>query len=172
MLAQAIARAEGNVMHAVMLHDALQSSATARRRLDRIPTGLRALIEDIWHRVSGDDPVCQGLGLLCAAREALSLDILAELAGWKYLHKKRFVRDARELLLEEPASWEGAVAYRPRHDWMREVIADDLGAATVRDHHATLSRTLATWPARSARSRSGTSTAVERSPRSEATPTG
>jgi len=38
-------------------------------------------------------------------------------------------------------------AYRPRHDWVREFIADERGVTTMRAHHATLSRKLATWPA-------------------------
>ena len=88
-----------------------------------------------------------GLGLLCAAQEALSLDVLAELAGWSYDERERFVPNARQLLLEEPASWAGAEAYRPRHEWVRELMAERLGVATIRAHHGTLSRKLATWPA-------------------------
>ncbi|HEY0994279.1 MAG TPA: AAA family ATPase, partial [Kofleriaceae bacterium] len=148
-IAEAIERAEGNVMHAVMLHEALRQLPAERRRVDRIPTGLRALISSIWDIISREDSVCHGLGLLCAAREALSLELLAELAGWKHADKKRFVRDARQLLLEEPASWADAAAFRPRHDWVREAITDDLGASAMREHHATLSRALAIWPARS-----------------------
>jgi hypothetical protein len=41
-----------------------------------------------------------GLGLLCAAREALSLDVLTELAAWRYEDRQRFVRDARLLTAE------------------------------------------------------------------------
>jgi WD40 repeat protein len=145
----AIARAEGNVLHAVMLHDALRDLPAEERRADRIPRGLKGLIGEIWDRAAAHEAVRVGLGLLCAAQEALSLDVLAELAGWSYDDKQRFVRDARQLLLEEPASWAGVEAYRPRHDWVRELIAERLGAATVRAHHETLSRTLATWPARS-----------------------
>jgi hypothetical protein len=91
-----------------------------------------------------------GLGLLCAAQEALSLDVIADLAGWgpdDYEGRERFVREARQLLLEEPASWAGVAAYRSRHDWVRELMAERLGGAIVRAHHAILSRKLATWPA-------------------------
>ena len=142
----AIARAESNVLHAVMLHDALRNVPVEERRADRIPRGLRELIGEAWDRAASHALVRVGLGILCAAQEALSLDVLTELAGWSYDDKQRFVRDARQLLLEEPASWAGAEAYRPRHDWVRELIVERLGAATVRAHHATLARVLATWP--------------------------
>jgi hypothetical protein len=94
-----------------------------------------------------------GLGLLCAAQEALSLDVLAEIAGWAYDEKDRFAREARQLLLEEPASGTSGEAYRPRHDWVRELIAERLGAATLCNHHRMLARTLATWPPRADRPR-------------------
>src|SRR6185436_5974392 len=38
-------------------------------------------------------------------------------------------------------------AYRPRHDWVRELMAERLGAATLRAYHEMLARKLATWPA-------------------------
>ncbi|HEX7840280.1 MAG TPA: AAA family ATPase, partial [Kofleriaceae bacterium] len=147
-IATAVARAEGNVLHAVMLHDALRDLPATERRVDRVPRGLKALIGEIWDRAASHAAVRVGLGLLCAAREALSLDVLAEVAGWSYDEKERFAREARQLLLEEPAAWAGVEAYRPRHDWVRELITERLGAATVRQHHATLVRTLAAWPSR------------------------
>ena len=103
-----------------MLHDALRGLPALERRADRIPRGLRGLLGDIWSRVTSHESVRVGLGLLCAAQEALSLDVLTELAGWSYDERERFVPSGRQLLLEEPASWAGAVAYRPRHDWVRE----------------------------------------------------
>jgi WD40 repeat protein len=145
--AAAIARAEANVLHAVMLHDALQAAPADQRRADRIPRGLKALIGDIWDRAALHPAVRVGLGLLCVAQEALSLDVLAEIAGWSYDDKLRFVRDARQLLLEEPAAWAGGEAYRLRHDWVRELIAERLGPPALRAHHATLARALAMWPA-------------------------
>jgi WD40 repeat protein len=145
-MAVAIARADGNVLHAIMLHDALHDLPASERRADRIPRGLKGLIYEIWDHTASHSAVRRGLGLLCAAQEALSLDVLAELAGWNYDEKIRFLRDARQLLLEEPASWAGVEAYRLRHDWVRELIAERLGAATIRAHHKTLSQTLATWP--------------------------
>jgi WD40 repeat protein len=145
-VAAAIGRAEGNVLHAVMLHDVLRGLPPAQRRAERIPAGLKHLIGEVWDRAASTESVRVGLGLLCAAQEALSLDALAEVAAWSYDDKERFVREARQLLLEEPASWAGAEAYRPRHDWVRELMAERLGGVALRAHHETLARTLARWP--------------------------
>jgi hypothetical protein len=147
MIAEAIARAEGNVLHAVMLHDVLRDLPAEERRADRIPRGLKQLIGDAWDRAASAEAVRRGMGILCAAQEALSLDVVTELCGWSYDDRQRFVRDARQLLLEEPASWAGAPAYRLRHEWVRELIAERLGTAALRGHHATLAKSLATWPA-------------------------
>jgi WD40 repeat protein len=146
VMAAAIARADGNVLHAVMLHDAWRDLPAPEHRADRVPRGLKGLIGEIWDRAAAHEPVRRGLGLLCAAQEALSLDVLAELAGWDYDDKERFARDARQLLLEEPASWGGVEAYRPRHDWVRELIAARLGAAALRAHHGMVLQKLAIWP--------------------------
>jgi hypothetical protein len=145
-VAAAIARAEGNVLHAVMLHDVLRGLPPEQRRAERIPGGLRHLIGEVWDRAASTESVRVGLGLLCAAQEALSLDALAEVAAWSYDDKKRFLPKARQLLLEEPASWAGARAYRPRHDWVRELMVEQLGGAALRAHHETLARMLARWP--------------------------
>jgi hypothetical protein len=145
-VAAAIARAEGNVLHTVMLHDVLRDLPPEQRRVERIPRGLKRLIGEAWDHAAATESVRVGLGLLCAAQEALSLDALAEVAAWSYDDKERFVRDARQLLLEEPASWAGVEAYRPRHDWVRELMAERLGGAALRAHHETLARTLARWP--------------------------
>jgi len=82
-MAAAIARADGNVLHAVMLDDAWRELPASERRADRIPRGLGGLIDEIWDRTASHEAVREGLGLLCAAREALPLDVIAELAGWR-----------------------------------------------------------------------------------------
>lgn len=146
MLAAAIDRAERNVLHAVMLHDLLQPLPPAERCVDRLPRGLKELIGEVWSKAASRAQVRQGLGLLCAAQEALSLDVLAELAEWSYDEREQFLPAARQLLLEEPASWSGSEAYRPRHEWVRELMVDRLGRATLRGHHLTLAQQLATWP--------------------------
>ena len=144
----AITRAKGNVLHAVMLHDALRSLSAQERRVARIPRGLRGLNREIWGRVASHAAVRVGLGLLCAAQESLPLDVLGELAAWGPDDKERFLSTTQQLLFKEPRSWDGVEAYRPHHDWVRELIVERLGAATMRAHHATLSRMLAMWPAR------------------------
>jgi hypothetical protein len=88
MMVAAIARAQGNVLHAVMLHDALRDLPTEQRRADRIPRGFKELIGDVWDRAASHAAMRAGLGLLCAAQQARSLDILAELAGWSYDDKQ------------------------------------------------------------------------------------
>jgi WD40 repeat protein len=148
----AIARADGNIFYAVLLHDFLRDLLPEQRHADRIPSGLDALIGELWDRARQQEPVRVGLSVLCAALEAISLDVLGnlvELTGlpvWTYEDKQRFVRDARQLLLEELASWDGVDGYRLRHDWVRDLIARRLDEATMRGHHATLARNLATWP--------------------------
>jgi hypothetical protein len=51
----------------------------SERRTDRIPRGLKRLIGEVWDRAASYQAVRTGLGLLCAAQEALSVDMLAEL---------------------------------------------------------------------------------------------
>jgi WD40 repeat protein/nucleoside phosphorylase len=145
-VAAAIARAGGNVLHAVMLHEVLRDLPPEQRRAERIPEGLRHLIGEVWDRAAATASVRVGLGLLCAAQEALSLNLLAEIAGWSSDDKKRFLPGARQLLLEEPASWAGAQAYRPRHDWVRELMAEQLVEVALAAHHGALADKLATWP--------------------------
>ena len=145
-VAAAITRAGGNVLHAVMLHEVLRDLPPYRRRAEHVPDGLRELISGMWDRAASIQSVRVGLGLLCAAQEALSLNMLAEVAGWSSDDKKRFLPEARQLLLEEPASWAGATAYRPRHDWVRELMAEQLVGHALAAHHRALADKLATWP--------------------------
>ena len=53
-VAAAIARAEGNVLHAVMLHDVLRDLPPEQRRAERIPGGLRHLIGEVWDRAADE----------------------------------------------------------------------------------------------------------------------
>lgn len=60
MTITAIERAEGNVLHAVMLHDALRGLPAPERRADRIPRGLRGLIGGIWNHAASDESMRVG----------------------------------------------------------------------------------------------------------------
>src|SRR5512140_752288 len=79
---EAVARAGGNVQHAVTLQRQLKVIPAEQRRVEDIPRGLAALIERSWERIASDAVVVDGLGILCAAREALTLDELGAVASW------------------------------------------------------------------------------------------
>ena len=78
-IAQAVERAGGNMEHAAMLHRQLAGLPPERRYVEDIPRGLGALLASAWERIATDPAVVDGLGVLCAAREPLTLD---ELAAW------------------------------------------------------------------------------------------
>jgi WD40 repeat protein len=137
----------------------VQSAASSVRRAERFAQTAQRdeiLLQDLRRRVRMSDwswsrtvlftEVRVGLGLLCAAQEAISLDMLAELAGWSSQEKNRFVRDTWALQLQEPASPAGVATYCLR-DEERELVAERLGEITIRASHGTLWRKLATWPA-------------------------
>jgi hypothetical protein len=84
-----------------------------------------------------------GLGLLYAAREALPFATLVELAGWSD-GEERWLCVARAMLVVEPGEWVVDDEYRPNDEGVR--FAEQLGAAILRTHHATLAHGLATWP--------------------------
>ena len=88
--------------------------------------------------------VREGLGILCAAREALPLDVLGELAGWTDKEVPRFLRDAEAILVEGQSLWPDR-AYGMERE-AAQVVAEQLGAETIRRHHETLAQTLAAWP--------------------------
>jgi len=144
---EAVERARGNLQHAVMMRNHLENTAPAQRRVETIPSGLKSLLILLWQRVANDAIARRGLGILCAAREPLSLDELGAVAGWDGVApREEFVHAARELLLE---TWRdnGLAEYRLHHDSIREHIALQLGSAVIRSHHADLAQKLATWPA-------------------------
>lgn len=88
-----------------------------------------------------------GLGVLCAAREALTIDELAAVAGWTGEAARRaFVRGARELLVESQRT-EDVFAYRLRHESIRAHVAKAIGVDALRGYHRALAQKLATWPA-------------------------
>jgi WD40 repeat protein len=144
---EAVTRAGGNVQHAVQLRKRLAVLPLEQRRVEDIPRGLGALIEKSWGRIALDVVVVDGLGILCAAREALTLDELGAVAGWTGDAQRRtFVHAAKELLVEtlRPS---GQPEYRLHHDSIRGHIARAIGEAALRAHHGALARRHATWPA-------------------------
>jgi WD40 repeat protein/nucleoside phosphorylase len=144
---EAVDRADGNMQHAVMLRKHLASVPRAQWRADAIPRGLDSLITLLWARVARSAIAVQGVGVLCAAREPLTLDELGAVAGWGgFAERDELKRSALELLTERRRD-DGAAAYRLHHDSIRAHIVNQVGPAAVRGHHAALARTLATWPA-------------------------
>ena len=144
---EAVARAGGNVQHAVQLQRHVADVPPHMRRVEEIPRGLAALIEQTWERIAGDAAVVEGLGILCAAREALTLDELAGVASWSGDTARRaFLRGAKEVLIETQRPG-GQPEYRLHHDSIRAHIAQTIGDAALRGHHLGLAQWLARWPA-------------------------
>jgi len=128
---EAVARAAGNLQHAAMLRQHLAGLPAELRRVEAIPRGLAALLASAWERVATDSVVVDGLGILCAAREALTLDELGAVAGWTGEPQRRtFVRSARELLIESRRA-DGVSEYRLHHDSIRDQIVQSIGAAAA-----------------------------------------
>jgi WD40 repeat protein len=145
-ITQAVERAAGNLQHAVMLQKHLEGVPALQRQVEILPDGLEALLEKSWERIAVDPVAVVGLGILCAAREALTLDELGAVAGWTTPQQRSaFVHGARELLVESRRA-DNQRAYRLHHESIRAQIASALGPTAVRCHHAALARQFATWP--------------------------
>ncbi|HEX2688280.1 MAG TPA: AAA family ATPase [Kofleriaceae bacterium] len=146
-IAQAVERAGGNLEHAAMLHRQLAGLPRERRHVDDIPRGLGALLASAWDRIATDPAVVDGLGVLCAARESLTVDELGRVARWTgAAPRQAFVRGAREWLIETRRS-SGASEYRLHHDSIRAHVANAIGSDALAGHHLALAERLATWPA-------------------------
>ena len=146
-VAEAVERARGNPQHAEMLRKHLAGLAPEQRRVEDIPDGLKGLLARTWDRMRTEPAVVAGLGVLCAAREALTIDELEAVAGWTGPEQRdAFVRGALEVLLETRRAG-GTPEYRLHHDSIRAYGADAVGAAAIRRHHLALAERLARWPA-------------------------
>lgn len=142
---EAVACADGNIRHAVTLHQHLTRVPREQRRVEDIPPGLATLLETCWTRVARDPVVATGLGILSAAREPLTLDEIGSVAAWtEESQRSDFVRSATELLVETRRP-EGEVAYRLYHGSIRGYISTVVGAA-FRAYHQQLANRLAVWP--------------------------
>ncbi|WP_437283624.1 TIR domain-containing protein [Sorangium sp. So ce375] len=152
LVEEAVARAEGNLLYAVKLREWLEEQPVEQRRVERLPRGLSGFLEQIWQHLRSLPReqfglVANGLGLVCAAREALPLEEIEAAWGRSDVEDgEAFLRDARPLLLEEPASWRGARAYRPYHEAFREFVAEKLGPKRMAELHRRLLETAARWP--------------------------
>jgi len=148
-----VKRAGGNMLYAVKLLEWLRAQPPERRVARYIPQGLAGILQQIWaelHQLDGARPalVEKGLGLACAAREALPAHLFGEVLGWPTRSEcEGFLRVARPFLREErDRLHDGQLAYRPYHERFREFIAGQLGDRVIRDHHRSLAGTLAAWP--------------------------
>ncbi|HET9624419.1 MAG TPA: AAA family ATPase [Kofleriaceae bacterium] len=146
-VAEAADRAAGNVQHAVMWHQHLAGLPPGERSAEQIARGLARSIAIMWARVATDPSVVEGLGILCAALEPLTLDELGRVARWTdAASRESFMRGARELLIATGRA-DGTREYRLHHDSIREHIAHTIGSDALAAHHRALAERLATWPA-------------------------
>ncbi|WP_437718588.1 AAA family ATPase [Sorangium sp. So ce448] len=149
---EAVARAEGNLLYAVKLREWLEEQPVEQRRVERLPRGLSGFLEQIWQQLRSLPReqfglVASGLGLVCAAREALPLEEVETAGGWRDGEAgEDFLRAARALLLEEPEAWRGARAYRPYHEAFRAFVAEKLGPKRMAELHRQLLDATARWP--------------------------
>ncbi|WP_437305670.1 TIR domain-containing protein [Sorangium sp. So ce388] len=152
LVEEAVARAQGNLLYAVKLREWLEDQPPERRRAERLPRGLSGFLEQIWQQLRSLPReqfglVASGLGLVCAAREALPLEEIEAAWGWNDVEAgEDFLRAARALLLEEPAWWRGTRAYRPYHEAFRAFITEKLGPKRMAELHRRLLETAARWP--------------------------
>ncbi|WP_437581085.1 TIR domain-containing protein [Sorangium sp. So ce887] len=152
LVEEAVARAEGNLLYAVKLREWLEEQPVTQRRVERLPRGLSGFLEQIWQQLRSLPReqfglVANGLGLVCAAREALPLEEIEAAGGWKDVEAgEDFLRAVRALLLEEPEAWRGARAYRPYHEAFRAFVAEKLGLKRMAELHRRLLETTAHWP--------------------------
>lgn len=154
LVEEAIRRAQGNVLYTEKLRDWLKGQPAERRQVVDLPGSLEDFLKLLWQDIVRlpEAPrrlAQEGLGLLCAAREALPLSVLGELLE-DALRPEDLLRATRHLLLEEPGAEEqtgehGAPAYRLYHESFHKFVAGRLAAELPR-HHRRLAAQLAAWP--------------------------
>jgi WD40 repeat protein/serine/threonine protein kinase len=139
LIEAAIRGAQGNLQHAVKLAEVW--TRQLERSLDDVPEGFEGLIGGLLERV-GELPkrerqvIWDGLVLLCAARESLSLAVMEELLEWDEGDgDDEFLPFARELLMEEQGP--AGPSYRLFHERLSERV-ERARPRLVRSHHASL----------------------------------
>jgi WD40 repeat protein len=150
-VSEAVEAAAGNVLYAVKLAEWLQDQPVEKRRVELLPRGLEALLEESWdqlQRFPGElrAVALKGLGLVAVAREALPLSVLALVAQWTKSEDTDFLRVASSFLLEEPGRDRSEKAWRPFHESFRSFIASKLGPEKERELHQRLAEHLCQWP--------------------------
>ena len=151
-LDQAAASADGNLLHAVTLRDSLPlhgAEVPGEAVLLPAPHGLRSLLLQLWDALPAR--VRAGLGLLCAARQALPLTLLEELLGWKATDgaTATFLRRARPFLHLEPAPVTTVVpaeSVRLSHSALQRFVEEQLGPTALHQNHRQIAAALCTWP--------------------------
>lgn len=157
LIEQAMDRGRGNLLYTVKLRDQLELLSVEERQVIALPEGLEGWFDESWQKFVADEacwPLLErGLGLLCAAREALPISVLDLLLGGVLL-REALLRRVRSVLLEERLAWRQTEdgkeepAYRLYHDSFRGFIEMKLGGASAMQRfHQTLVETLALWPA-------------------------
>ncbi len=147
----AVERAQGNLLHAVKTREWLGTVKPSERRVERLPVGLKGILKALWERLRDHEsygaPIRQGLGLLCAAGDALPAYAIELALGWPPGSAgQQLLEPAREALLEEPGGWHGAPQprYRLFHDAMRDLLCEKLRGG-LQEHHERLAQRIAIW---------------------------
>lgn len=147
--------ARGNMLYASGICDWLAGQPPAQRTAARISQGLIPFLRQIFDELRDLDEsqrglILKGLGIACAAREALPPHVFGELlgSGPTPTAADEFLRATFHLLRVEPARWhdDSQLGYRLRHEHVREVFVNELGERVIRKHHLHLLGGLAAWP--------------------------
>lgn len=147
-LDKAVACAQGCILHAVKLREILEHAGPRASALP-LATGLAGLLKQLWDSLPAT--VQAGLGLLCAARQALPLPLLEELLGWKAADgdTAAFVRLARPFVYIEPAPLTTSVpvdSARLCHPALQRFIEEQLGPTALHQNHRQIAAALCSWP--------------------------
>jgi WD40 repeat protein len=152
VVAEAVARAEGNLLHAALVRALLSALPAEQRTAARIPRGLLGLWQQTLTHVQAlpAEPrqrALQALGLLAAAQAALPAEPLAELLGGAAALAE-VLQLLRPVLLPLPASPEAAPPSDLRLPGsLRDYVAAQLGSEAMRAHQHRFAEIFATWPA-------------------------